>query len=102
MWLRDAARQEKLPSIDDLDDPKYFPYRWGQAVWAYIGGRWGDDVIGDILATAAAAGDVNVALNKVLGVTHRRNYPPTGRPQSAKPTSPCWRRRRCRVSWDGW
>jgi hypothetical protein len=42
MWLRDAARKEKLPSISDLDDPKYFPYRWGEALWAFIGGRWGD------------------------------------------------------------
>jgi hypothetical protein len=68
MWLRDAARQEKLPSIADLDDPKYFPYRWGQAFWAYVGGRWGDDVIRQMLATAAAAGDVNVAIEKVLGL----------------------------------
>ena len=44
MWLRDAARQETLPTINDLDNPKYFPYRWGQAFWAYVGGRWGDEV----------------------------------------------------------
>ena len=25
MWLRDAARREKLPYIDKLDDPRYFP-----------------------------------------------------------------------------
>jgi hypothetical protein len=31
MWMRDAARQETLPEIKDLDNPKYFPYRWGQA-----------------------------------------------------------------------
>src|SRR5437773_1874181 len=24
MWLRDAARKEKLPAISDLDNPKYF------------------------------------------------------------------------------
>src|SRR5215510_1782299 len=42
MWIRDAARQERLPEIKDLNNPKYFPYRWGQALWAYIGGRWGD------------------------------------------------------------
>ena len=40
MWIRDAARREKLPTIHDLDDPKYFPYRWGQAFWAYVAGRW--------------------------------------------------------------
>ena len=60
MWLRDAAlRQEgqKLPDscrIKDLDNPKYFPYRWGQAFWAYVGGRCGDEVIGTMLSTAAA------------------------------------------------
>ena len=36
MWLRDAARGERLPTIKDLDNPKYFPYRWGQALWAYV------------------------------------------------------------------
>ncbi len=74
MWLRDAARQngktekDTLPTIEQLDNPKYFPYRWGQAFWAYVGGRFGDDVIPDMLATAAAAGDTNVAIEKVLGV----------------------------------
>jgi Tol biopolymer transport system component len=73
MWLRDAARatdgKDKLPSIDDLDDPKYFPYRWGQALWAYIGGRFGDDAIKPLLAMAAASGDLNGAFKRVLGVT---------------------------------
>ena len=41
LWVRDAARQEKLPEIKDLNNPKYFPYRWGQALWAYIGGPIG-------------------------------------------------------------
>jgi Tol biopolymer transport system component len=68
MWLRDAARQEKLPSIDDLDNPKYFPYRWGQAFWAYVGGRFGDDVIHRVMAAAALSGDVKVALKTVLGM----------------------------------
>src|SRR5919199_1658222 len=62
MWLRDAARQEKLPTIDDLNNPKYFPYRWGQAFWAYVGGRWGDDVIGQMLRIAAKTGDPKVAI----------------------------------------
>ena len=68
MWMRDAARQEHLPAIKDLDDPKYFPYRWGQAFWAYVGGRWGDDIIPVMLSTAVAAGDMNVLTRKVLGV----------------------------------
>ena len=66
MWLRDAARQERLPEIKDLDNPKYFPYRWGQALWAYIGGRWGDDVIGNMLAVASRNG-IEEAFKQVLG-----------------------------------
>jgi hypothetical protein len=68
MWLRDAARQEKLPTIKDLDNPKYFPYRWGQALWAYIGGRWGDEVIGQMLTTASRRG-IEEAFKDVLGVS---------------------------------
>ena len=39
MWMREAARREKLPEIKDLDNPNYFPYRYGQALWAFIGGK---------------------------------------------------------------
>lgn len=69
MWLRDAAREEKLPTIEDLDNPKYFPYRWGQAFWAFVGARYGDDVIGQMLDIGGAAGDYNVAIQNVLGIT---------------------------------
>lgn len=68
MWIRDAARQEKLPEIKDLDNPKYFPYRWGQALWAYIAGRWGEEVIPQLLLTAAAASDVDSAFEHVLNI----------------------------------
>ena len=52
MWLRDAALHDRLPTIKRLSDPEYFPYRFGHAFWAYIGGRWGDGAIGQILAAA--------------------------------------------------
>src|SRR5438093_5718243 len=76
MWLRDAARpdaakekgKDSLPDIKDLNNPKYFPYRWGQAFWAYVGGRYGDDVVRRMLSVAAAAGDTDVAIEKVLGI----------------------------------
>lgn len=72
MWLRDAARaadgKDTLPAIKDLDNPKYFPYRWGQAFWAYVGGRFGDGVVRQLLGVAAAA-DVDEAIKNVLGVT---------------------------------
>src|ERR1043166_8573344 len=50
MWLRDAALEGHLPSIEEMtDDPYIFPYRYGHALWAYIGEKWGDEVIGEIL-----------------------------------------------------
>src|SRR5688572_2767397 len=69
MWVRESARRERLPEIDKLDDPRYFPYRWGHALWAYIGGRFGDEVIGDMLrAGGAARGGYAAAFEGVLQV----------------------------------
>jgi Tol biopolymer transport system component len=56
MWLRDAAIQDHLPTIEDLGDPRYFPYRFGHALWAYIAGRWGDETIGRIMQSVARVG----------------------------------------------
>ena len=49
MWMRDAVLSERLPTIKELQDPKYFPYRYGQALWAYLGSRFGDDVVGNAM-----------------------------------------------------
>jgi WD40 repeat protein len=68
MWMRDAARREKLPTIKQLSDPRYFPYRYGQALWAYIGGRWGDETVGRILKRAGRAGNAEAAIEEVVGV----------------------------------
>jgi hypothetical protein len=64
MWLRDATRKEKLPEIEDLDSGEFFPYRWGQAVWAYVGGKYGDDLIGKIFRTAVRGGGPIIALEQ--------------------------------------
>jgi hypothetical protein len=64
MWLRDATRKEKLPQIKNLDNGEFFPYRWGQAVWAYIGGKYGDDVIGQIYRAAVRSGDAIEAIKQ--------------------------------------
>jgi Tol biopolymer transport system component len=56
-WLRNAALEGHLPSIEQMTyDPSVFPYRYGHALMAYIGERWGDEVIGEILHAVAAAG----------------------------------------------
>ena len=71
MWMREATRREKLPDIDDLDNPKYFPYRYGEALWAYIGGQYGDRVIGNLLRVAAAKGDYKGAFKQILGISSK-------------------------------
>ena len=71
MWLRESARKEKLPAIKDLDNPRYFPYRYGHAFWAYVAGRFGDEVVGDMLRTAVATrGGWDTAIQGVLSVQH--------------------------------
>ncbi len=49
MWMRDAVRQDKLPAIKDLADPRFFPYRYGQAIWSYLADRFGGDVVTRLL-----------------------------------------------------
>ena len=45
MWMRDAVLHKDFPRIKDLYKSKYFPYRYGQDFWAYIGGTYGDEQI---------------------------------------------------------
>jgi len=67
MWMRDAVMRDKFPTIKQLTtDPRFFPYRYGQALWAYVGGRWGDRAIVDVYRTALRLG-WDAALVRVLG-----------------------------------
>jgi hypothetical protein len=69
MWMRDAARKEKLPTIRDLNGAKYFPYRYGQALWAYLAGRFGDRVVRLSLASVGPrSADAETILAQVTGV----------------------------------
>ncbi|MGH7546554.1 MAG: BamA/TamA family outer membrane protein [Gemmatimonadales bacterium] len=67
MWMRDAVRRNKLPSLSDLAGRAYFPYRYGHAFWAYLGGTYGDDIVGKALRVAGKSGDVRLALRQVTG-----------------------------------
>ncbi|HMA44658.1 MAG TPA: BamA/TamA family outer membrane protein [Gemmatimonadales bacterium] len=67
MWLRDAVRHNKIPSIRQLEDPRYFPYRWGQAFWAYLTSRYGDGAVATLLKSAGKSGNVTVALEQISG-----------------------------------
>ena len=69
MWLRDAALREKLPSVKDLDDPKYFPYRWGHAFWAFVGAKYGDRAVASLIRSAANPRFDLMGLARQLGST---------------------------------
>jgi Tol biopolymer transport system component len=68
MWMRDAARREKLPTIKQLSNPRFFPYRYGQALWSYIAGRFGDATVGEILKVTGRSPDAEKAIEEVTGV----------------------------------
>jgi Tol biopolymer transport system component len=69
MWLRDAVRGGRFPTLRDLGTSEYFPYRWGHALWAYIGGRYGDHAIRRMLVSALLSGDIPETIERVLGTT---------------------------------
>ena len=70
MWMRDAALRDDLPTIRQLtEDPRYFPYRYGQALWAFIGGRWGDDAVRRVYHASLLQRGFEPAIRAVLGVT---------------------------------
>jgi dipeptidyl aminopeptidase/acylaminoacyl peptidase len=68
MWLRDALVREDLPDLKKMSrQGRFFPYRWGHAFWAYVGGRWGDRMIGNLF-TAGVGLDAEGAIKEVLGL----------------------------------
>ena len=69
-WMRDAALNGKIPTIEQLSDnpDKYFPYRFGHSLWTYIGQKWGDEVIGQIMNSVPTVG-VERAFLRELGIS---------------------------------
>ncbi len=68
MWLRDATIRDELPTIADLDTGRFFPYRYGQAYMAYIGGKYGDTAVTNLYKLAGRTG-VDAAFAFTLGVS---------------------------------
>ena len=69
MILRDAALEGRLPSIDQMtNDPRIFPYRFGQALLSYVGERWGDEAIGAILQ-GSRVGGLEASFRRTLGLS---------------------------------
>lgn len=60
MWMRDAMLNRDIPSLKDLTNSnKYFPYRYGQAFWTYIGSQYGDTTLVPLLKNTAKYGYEN-------------------------------------------
>lgn len=57
MWLRDHILRDDKPTLKEITrDPKYFAYRFGQALLSYVGGTYGDDAVQDFFRTALRRG----------------------------------------------
>ena len=66
MWLRDAVNAERLPKLEDLNNPRWFPYRYGQALWAYLGEKYGDSIAARAM-TVRTRGNAIARLAAVTG-----------------------------------
>ncbi|MCY4418687.1 MAG: tolB protein precursor [Cytophagales bacterium] len=86
LWMRDAILYHYFPSIAQLRNPKYFPYRYGQSFWAFVSGVWGDEVIRPLFIETGKYG-FDAACLRVLGYdmetishmwreTHKNYYQP--------------------------
>ncbi len=69
-WVRDAVVNGTLPSIQQMTDrpDKYFPYRYGLSLWQYIGNRWGDEVIGEVMNAVPSLG-LERAFRREIGMS---------------------------------
>ena len=67
MWMRDAYLNKDIPTLKDLTTSnKYFPYRYGQAFWAYVGATYGDTVIVPFFKETAKYG-YEMAIKRTFG-----------------------------------
>ena len=69
MWMRNAVLSEDIPSLKDLTiNPKYFPYRYGQAFWSFLTGLYGDEVVKPLFIATAKFG-IETSVPLVLGIS---------------------------------
>ena len=64
MWMRDAVASGTLPTIQQLSSTRYFPYRWGAALWSHLVAVFGDDLPA---RTLRAKRDVKRRLEELTG-----------------------------------
>lgn len=56
MWMRDATLNNDIPTLNKLDRQEYFPYRYGQAFWSFLTGKYGDQIIRPFFRNTAIYG----------------------------------------------
>lgn len=69
-WVRDAVVNNALPSISQMTErpDQYFPYRYGLNLWQYVGARWGDEAIGEIMNAVPSLG-LDRAFRREIGLS---------------------------------
>lgn len=71
MWMRDAYLNNDIPTLEQLTNSnKYFPYRYGQAFWSFVGSTYGDTVIVPFFKEVAKYG-YEKALANTFGYNER-------------------------------
>jgi len=67
--MRDAALNGSIPTIEQMTrrPDVFFPYRFGEAIWQYVGHRWGDEIIGEIMQATPSLG-VERAFRRYTGM----------------------------------
>jgi Tol biopolymer transport system component len=67
-WMRDAALNGHIPTVKQMTEQPddYFPYRYGHSFWTYVGKKWGDEAIGQIMSAVPSVG-VDRAFKRELG-----------------------------------
>lgn len=73
MWIRDATIHDRLPNLRKLSDPRYFPYRYGEALLAYIGGRFGDEAVVRYFLAAGQVG-IDAAFEHATGLSSKQLF----------------------------
>lgn len=74
MWIRDATINDRLPDLKKLTrDPRYFPYRYGQALLGYIGARFGDDAVVRYFMAAGLVG-IEEAFDRAVGIPAKQLF----------------------------
>lgn len=71
MWMRDAVISEDIPTLKEMSvNPKYFPYRYGQAFWSFATGVYGDTVIAPLFVETAKVG-YDLAMRRILKIDEK-------------------------------